>query len=356
MGLPPRLRHAARRVLVPCHELVRTRAGTLQQLGGGVATCHRGRRGSSWAERANEECASSPSAPDPRQAKFLEGPFAHGYNAAKYVAALLRARYVPAKQKHMLLWVVAQDMPLFQVDPEEEAGNLEARKENWLQRHDQATGGVMGLLPLLPNMPVRITQTLAELKPLRLFKNSRGKLLNWCLQDADAEAVRASTAAGFVLQGMPRCLFIQVEGATWTQQPGLPAGVACIRPVQQQWQLAADSKASVLRRGFPVACDYAGAAHSFMGATLSACTLDLGFWDSTPSLDAQLSAYMCLSRVRHGEDLCVSRPFSPNLLSQGDLIGPRTLLEVHRQTLTLEEAKARFEQEQSSASGIRKCS
>ena len=203
----------------------------------------------------------------------------------------------------------------------------------------------MGLLPLLPNMPVCITQTLPELKPLRLFKNSRGKLLTWCLQDADAEAARASTAADFVLQGMPRCLFIQVEGATWTQQPGRPAGVACIRPVQQQWQLAADSKASVLRRGFPVACDYAGTAHSFMGATLSACTLDLGFWDSAPSRDAQLSAYMCLSRVRHGEDLCVSRPFSPNRLSQGDLIGPRTLLEVHRQTLTLEEAKARFEQE-----------
>ena len=245
---------------------------------------------------------------------------------------------------HAAVAAVAQDMPLFQVDPEEEAGNLEARKENWLQRHDQATGGIMGLLPLLPNMPVRITQTLPELKPLRLFKNSRGKLVNWCLQDADAEAVRTSTSADFVLQGMPKCLFIQVEGATWTQQPGLPAGVACIRPVQQQWQLAADSKASVLRRGFPVACDYAGTAHSFMGATLSACTLDLGFWDSAPSRDAQLSAYMCLSRV-HGEDLCVSRPFSPNLLSQGDLIGPRTLLEVHRQTLTLGEAKARFEQE-----------
>ena len=41
----------------------------------------------------------------------------------------------------------------------------------------------------------------------------------------------------------------------------------------------------------------------------------------------------------------MSRPFSPNLLCQGDLIGPRTLLEVHRQTLTLEEATARFEQE-----------
>ena len=38
-----------------------------------------------------------------------------------------------------------------------------------------------------------------------------------------------------------------------------------------------------------------------------ACTADLGFWDGTPSRDAQLSAYMCLSRVKRAEDLCVSQ-------------------------------------------------
>ena len=83
-----------------------------------------------------------------------------------------------------------------------------------------------------------------------------------------------------------------------------------------------------------------------MGATLAACSLDLGFWDTAANRDSQLSAYMCLSRVKKAEDLCIARPFSPNLLSQGELIGPDTFLAVHRQTLTLADAKSKFEQEQ----------
>ncbi|CAJ1345977.1 unnamed protein product, partial [Effrenium voratum] len=134
----------------------------------------------------------------------------------------------------------------------------------------------------------RVTQTLPELRPLRLFKHSRALLLNWCLQDADAAAMQAVP---------PFC-----EEAS-------------------QWLV------TLLAQRTPS-----------MG-TLPACALDLGFWDSTPSRDAQLSAYMCLSRVKRAEDLCVSRPFGPNLLGQGDLTGPRTLLETHRQTITLEEAK-----------------
>ena len=141
--------------------------------------------------------------------------------AAKYVAALLRAR-----------WIVAQDAPLFQLEPEAAIGELQA---------------------------------LPELRPLRLFKNSRAKLLNWCLQDADAAAVQATTAPKVVLQSVPTCLLTQVEGATWKQLPSLPAGVACIRPVQQ----------AALEMP-PVACDYAGTAYSFMGATLPACTLHFG--------------------------------------------------------------------------------
>ena len=139
---------------------------------------------------------------------------------------------------------------------------------------------------------------------------------------------------------------MSIPGATWQHRPGLPPGVACIRPVVQHWKLEAHGTATVARRGFPLACDYAGTAHSFMGATLAACSLDLGFWDTAANRDAQLSAYMCLSRVKKAEDLCIARPFSPNLLSQGELIGPDTFLAVHRQTLTLADAKSKFEQEQ----------
>ena len=313
-----------------------------------------------WQDRRQEECnvcaaerrrrcivaGASDFGPNPKDPKFLQAPFVHGFNAAKYVAALLRARWVATEQQHLLLWVVAQDTPLFQTDPDTEAQELQHRKEQWLQRHDQATAGIMGLLPLLPGMPVRITQTLPELKPLSLFKNTRGQLFGWSLAEEDIAAIPACQHPELVLQKMPACLFASIPGATWQHRPGLPPEVACIRPVVQHWKLEAHGTATVARRGFPLACDYAGTAHSFMGATLPACSLDLGFWDTTANRDSQLSAYMCLSRVKKADDLCIARPFSPNLLSQGELIGPDTFLAVHRQTLTLADAKTRFEQDQ----------
>ena len=278
---------------------------------------------------------------DPKAEHFLNHPFVHGLNAAKYIAANLRAKWVATTRKHKLLWIIAQDTPLFHVEPTE----LQARRENWLQRHDQSTGGVVGILPLLQNMPIRVTQTLPDLKAFGLFKNTRGTLWNWTLHEADQETVGAVADQDIVLQRLPRALYVKVEGATWQQHPDLPVGVARIEPVTQTWTLETNGKATVSRRGFPIASDYAGTAHSFMGATLGACTLDLGTWDATTSREAQLSGYMCLSRVRRSEDLCIVQPFSPNLFSHGELIGPHTFLEVHREKLTLAQAKIRFEKD-----------
>ena len=278
---------------------------------------------------------------DPKAEHFLTHPFVHGLNAAKYIAANLRAKWVATTRKHKLLWIIAQDTPLFHVEPTE----LQARRENWLQRHDQSTGGVVGIFPLLQNMPIRVTQTLPDLKAFGLFKNTRGTLWNWTLHEADQETVGAVADQDIVLQRLPRALYVKVEGATWQQHPDLPVGVARIEPVTQTWTLETNGKATVSRRGFPIASDYAGTAHSFMGATLGACTLDLGTWDATTSREAQLSGYMCLSRVRRSEDLCIVQPFSPNLFSHGELIGPHTFLEVHREKLTLAQAKIRFEKD-----------
>ena len=281
---------------------------------------------------------------DQKSPKFLNNPFVHGLNAAKYIAANLRARQVATTRREKLLWIVAQDTPLFHIEPTE----LPTRRENWLQRHDQSTGGVVGLLPLLQNMPVRITQTLPELKAFGLFKNTRGTLWSWTLHEADADAASQNDADNIVLQKMPLALYVHVPGQTWQQHTQLPPGVARLEAVTQTWSLETNGKATVSRRGFPLACDFAGTAHSFMGSTLEACTLDLGHWDSTASREAQLSGYMCLSRVRKAEDLCIAQPFSPNLFTNGELIGPHTFLEVHRGKLTPQEAKARFSQDKPS--------
>ncbi|CAK9022430.1 unnamed protein product [Durusdinium trenchii] len=138
----------------------------------------------------------------------------------------------------------------------------------------------------------RITQTLPELKPFGLFKNTRGTLWNWTLHEADAAAASQNDADNIVLQKMPLALYVHVPGQTWQQHAQLPPGVARLEAVTQTWSLETNGKATVSRRGFPLACDFAGTAHSFMGSTLEACTLDLGHWDSTASREAQLSGYM----------------------------------------------------------------
>ena len=147
---------------------------------------------------------------DPKAEHFLNHPFVHGLNAAKYIAANLRAKWVATTRKHKLLWIIAQDTPLFHV----EATELQARRENWLQRHDQSTGGVVGILPLLQNMPIRVTQTLSDLKAFGLFKNTRGTLWNWTLTPRGRPRGRRSCSrprhcittpsAGVVCQGR-RC-------------------------------------------------------------------------------------------------------------------------------------------------------
>ena len=102
----------------------------------------------------------------------------------------------------------------------------------------------MGLLPLLPNMPVRITQTLPELKPFGLFKNTRGQLYNWTLHPEDVAAIQSCTDSDWVLRHLPACVCVAIPGATWQHRPGLPAGVACIRPGVQHWQLEAHGQAT----------------------------------------------------------------------------------------------------------------
>ena len=95
----------------------------------------------------------------------------------------------------------------------------------------------MGLFPLLPGMPVRITQTLPELRPYHLFKNTRGRLWDWCLAEQDRAPVATASQAEVVVQAMPKAVFVQVLGATWQHHPSLPPGVAQIKPTVQHWPL-----------------------------------------------------------------------------------------------------------------------
>ena len=61
---------------------------------------------------------------------------------------------------------------------------LTEKRKRWLQAHDQKTGGIMGLLPLVKGLPVRLTDHVD--RGLGLFKNSKCTIHGWTLHESEA--------------------------------------------------------------------------------------------------------------------------------------------------------------------------
>ena len=62
--------------------------------------------------------------------------------------------------------------------------SMDAKRMNWLKFHDQKTGGIMGLFPLIRGMPVRLTAHIN--RELALYKTSKCKVHGWKLSVNEA--------------------------------------------------------------------------------------------------------------------------------------------------------------------------
>ncbi len=109
-----------------------------------------------------------------RRAPFVDAPYIHPFNAPRYHAQVLRTMNYAKLSGKRVMWVVAHDRPLTCEDENMATESLEKQRERWLQLHDKVTNGIMGLLPLVHDMPMRFTST--ENAAYGVFKNSRGKL------------------------------------------------------------------------------------------------------------------------------------------------------------------------------------
>ena len=56
---------------------------------------------------------------------------------------------------------------------------IDAKRKRWLAFHDQKTAGIMGLLPLVKGLPVRLTNHVNH--GLQLYKNRRCTIEGWTL-------------------------------------------------------------------------------------------------------------------------------------------------------------------------------
>ena len=104
---------------------------------------------------------------------FSEAPYVVPFNMPKYFAQQLRALQFAqsAQPPQQLLWIVARDKPFLGSISQLRGPELAKNEARWLQKHDMATNGIMGLFPATLNEPVRFTAT--QSRELKIFKNTR---------------------------------------------------------------------------------------------------------------------------------------------------------------------------------------
>ena len=101
-----------------------------------------------------------------------------------------RAEYFARERGLLLNWVTAHDTPLFRDDLALSKEQLDEKRRRWLTFHDQQTSGILGLLPLVKGLPVRLTETIS--RQLKLSKNKRGVIAGWTLHSDEASEVSGS--------------------------------------------------------------------------------------------------------------------------------------------------------------------
>ena len=225
---------------------------------------------------------------------------------------------------------------------------LHTRRVAWLKKHDKQTGGILGLLPLVRGMPIRFTNTVDRER--QASKHARGTLIAWQLADHDKDKLQNNKQAEYVLDFMPKLLFIQMPKVFGEEDDDRTKedNVLALKPGIKTWALDREGNAKIQRRGFEIMPDFGGTAHGYCGSTLQAAIVDLLQADRTPTRDDMLKAYIAVSRVRTADALLIVQPYHPMLFRQGMLPGPHLLMQFWRGNLDVHQVQREWEHESSS--------
>ena len=118
--------------------------------------------------------------------EFATAPYITHMNKPRVLAAAEKVMHYARSTGSQILWVAANDRATSGSICDLEGIDLQLAKERWLRRYDQDTGGISGFLPLVRQLPVRLTQTVSKLDGGRsLFLIECANIFaalagNWC--------------------------------------------------------------------------------------------------------------------------------------------------------------------------------
>ena len=144
--------------------------------------------------------------------RFAVAPYAQPYNWPKYHAQICHALQYAKLHKKKLYWCIAQDWPDTSEEESLTPEALASRREHWLHYHDRYTGGVMGILPLVIDMPMRFTET--ESRDAGAFKRTRCVLKEIVVDPEEQERIEACDDAEIALCHQPKYLCVEMETKT----------------------------------------------------------------------------------------------------------------------------------------------
>ena len=274
--------------------------------------------------------------------EFALAPLVTAMNKPRYLASQQRAQIFARYKRTQVLWVQAEDFPISGEIATYDDAMLNKRRRDWLKRHDQSTSGIMGLLPLVKDLPIRFTVTVD--KKRNIFKFTPGKIVGWTLDPVDVARVENSTEEELMLEKLPPMIYIQRDGEGMPQHLDLEPEVYGLRPRGMDWPVDPSQKENWVKRfGFPIVPDFAATVHAVTGGQLSTAIGDLDTFDATPSQEDSLKGYIVLSRVETADKILLAQPFSPTLFTQGPLESAELLLEVLRGKVPKDELEARWD-------------
>jgi len=192
---------------------------------------------------------------------FVEAPAIYAYNVPKYSTLLLRAREYAKQAGQRLCWSYAHDVPLFLDDRELPEAQLHAKRCGWLQRHNQDTCHLTSLLPLIKDMPVRLTDTIN--RRLKLYRGRRGRIVGWQVYP-DTEY--SSMDQECILSRQPVAILVKFNGAEWRIHKDLDCGVYPVTLASRTWIINKATKVQARRTGFFLVPDFSSTAHILHGS------------------------------------------------------------------------------------------
>ena len=281
--------------------------------------------------------------------KFVSAPFVHPFRAPTNHAQRLRSLHFARVHGSRVFWVVAHDAP------KDVTKSMGRQRTKWLTYDDRQTGGIVGLLPLVLDLPVKFTMEPDRGDRLNgVFTNARGWLRGWDLPPQEEERIKNITTAEVVLEMRPTYLYVEMRSGNL----GLPLmdgkRIYRVRPQWRTWHVDQAKAVEIRRCGFPIVPDFGGTAHAYCGTSLEAAIGDLLDWWQRPSREAAIRGYIIISRVGRLENLLLAKPYCPALFRLGPSAGPAYLLQVLRGELTRAEAMKKWQQEEEEAAAAEK--